>query len=79
MIKEEINIGGCGFIYIQDKNEYSLYYNNEEEWREDLRGKLSSYIIDTGNGLKITQNKKSNLDYSEAAELKFLLNKITDL
>ena len=79
MEKEEINIGGCGFIYIQDKNEYSLYYNNEEEWREDLRGKLSSYIIDTGNGLKITQNKKCNLDYSEAAELKFLLNKIIDL
>jgi len=79
MIKEEINIGGCGYIYIQDKNEYSLYYNNDEDWREDLRGELSSKIIDTGNGLKITQNKKCELDYSEAAELKFLLNKIIDL
>ena len=76
-IREEVEIGGCGYVYIQANNIHRLYHDrNDKGWREDLRGKLVTQIKDTGNGLKIRQNKKNRLDYSEAVEIQFLLNKI---
>jgi hypothetical protein len=76
-MKEQITLGGCNYIYIQENNEFQLFYDEKDtSWREDLRGKLATKIIDTGNDLKIIQEKKNRLDYSEASEIKFLLNKI---
>ena len=76
-MKEQITLGGCNYIYIQENNEFQLFYDEKDtSWREDLRGKLATKIIDTGNYLKIIQEKKNRLDYSEASEIKFLLNKI---
>lgn len=76
-MEEQITLGGCNYIYIQQKNEFQLFYDVKDiSWREDLRGKLATKIIDTGNDLKIIQEKKNRLDYSEASEIKFLLNKI---
>lgn len=76
-MKEQITLGGCNYIYIQHENEFQLFYDSKDtSWREDLRGKLASKIIDTGNDLKIIQEKKNRLDYSEASEINFLLNKI---
>ena len=76
-IMEEVKIGGCGYVYIRENNIYRLYYDrNDKGWREDLRGKLVTQIEDTGNGFKIRQEKKNRLDYSEAVEIQFLLNKI---
>ena len=76
-MREEITLGGCNYIYIQENNEFQLLYDAKDTaWREDLRGKLATKIIDTGNNLKIIQEKKNRLDYSEASEIKFLLNKI---
>jgi hypothetical protein len=76
-MKEQITLGGCNYIYIQENNEFQLFYDEKDtSWREDLSGKLATKIIDTGNDLKIIQEKKNRLDYSEASEIKFLLNKI---
>jgi hypothetical protein len=76
-MKEQITLGGCNYIYIQENNEFQLFYDEKDtSWREDLKGKLATKIIDTGNYLKIIQEKKNRLDYSEASEIKFLLNKI---
>lgn len=76
-MEEQITLGGCNYIYIQYKNEFQLFYDAKDtSWREDLRGQLATKIIDTGNDLKIIQEKKNRLDYSEASEIKFLLNKI---
>ena len=76
-MEEQITLGGCNYIYIQHKNEFQLFYDAKDtSWRKDLRGKLATKIIDTGNDLKIIQEKKNRLDYSEASEIKFLLNKI---
>jgi hypothetical protein len=76
-MKEQITLSGCNYIYIQENNEFQLFYDEKDtSWREDLRGKLATKIIDTGNDLKIIQEKKNRLDYSEASEIKFLLNKI---
>ena len=70
-------IGECSYIYKKTKNKYSLSYDpDDKEWAEHIRGKIAFAIADTGNGLEITQNKKNFLDYSEAAELKYLLSKI---
>ena len=76
-MREEITLGGCNYIYFEHENEFQLFYDAKDTaWREDLRGKLATKIIDTGNNLKIIQEKKNRLDYSEASEIKFLLNKI---
>ena len=76
-MKEQIKLGGCNYIYVEHENEFQLFYDAKDtSWREDLRGKLATKIIDTGNGLEIIQEKKNRLDYSEATEIKFLLNKI---
>ena len=76
-MKEKITLGGCNYIYVEHENEFQLFYDAKDiSWREDLRGKLATKIIDTGNGLEIIQEKKNRLDYSEASEIKFLLNKI---
>ena len=76
-IREEVEIGSCGYVYIRENNIHRLYYDsNDTGWREDLKGKLATQIEDTGNGLKIRQDKKNRLDYSEAVEIQFLLNKI---
>ncbi len=81
MEREAVKIRGCGYIYtkVLDWNcdIYKLYHDSDDKWwREDLKGKLATQIKDTGNGLKIRQEKKNRLDYSEAAEIQFLLNKI---
>ena len=76
-IREEIKIGGCGYVYIRENNTHRLYYDsNDKGWRKDLQGELATQIEDAGNGLKIRQEKKNRLDYSEAVEIQFLLNKI---
>ena len=58
-------------------NTHTLYYSMGEEYMEDCRGEICMRVIDTGNGLKITedapQKKKNNLDYGEALYLSILL------
>jgi len=81
MEREVVKIGGCGYIYTKECvakcDIHKLYYDSDDKgWREDLKGKLATQIDNTGNGLKIRQEKKNRLDYSEAAEIQFLLNKI---
>ena len=74
---KKVKIGGCNFIYYNSENTYILTYDpSDEYWVDEVKGKVAYKIVDNGNGLEITQNKKNFLNYSEVAELKFLLNKI---
>lgn len=74
---ERIKLGSCIYMYEQKENNYNLYYDADDfGWVEDLRGQIACQVIDTGNGLIITQEKTNELDYGLASELKFLLNKI---
>ena len=73
----KVIIGECSYIYKKTKNKYSLIYDpNDKEWAEHVRGKIAFAIADTGNGLLISQEKTNELNYSEVAELKYLLSKI---
>jgi len=73
---KEVKIGGCKYIYSHSENTYVLTYDPSDDWTENYKGQAAYKIVDTGNGLEITQNKKNFLDYGEAAELKYLLSKI---
>ena len=73
---KKVKIGSCKYIYSHSENEYVLIYDPSDDWVDELKGQAAYKIVDTGNGLEITQNKKNFLDYSEAAELKYLLSKI---
>jgi len=76
---KKVKIGSCKYIYSYIENTYVLTYDPSDDWGAELKGKVAYKIVDNGNGLEITQNKKNFLDYSEAAELKYLLNKIKQL
>lgn len=56
---------------------HTLYYSMGEQYLPHCRGEICMRILDTGNGLKITQDapqkKKNNLDYGEALYLSILL------
>lgn len=73
---KKVKIGSCKYIYYNSENTYVLTYDPSDDWVAELKGKVAYKIVDTGNGLEITQSKKNFLDYSEAAELKYLLSKI---
>ena len=73
---KKVKIGCCKYIYSHSENTYILTYDPSDDWGAELKGKVAYKIVDNGNGLEITQNKKNFLDYSEAAELKYLLSKI---
>ena len=73
---KKVTIYGMKYLYSKLDNVYILYYDPKGDWVEKVKGKTAFQITDTGNGLEITQNKKNKLDYSEAVELKYLLNKI---
>jgi len=73
---KKVKIGGCKYIYSHSENTYILTYDPSDDWTENYKGQFAYKIVDNGNGLEITQNKKNFLDYSEAAELKYLLSKI---
>jgi hypothetical protein len=73
---KKVKIGSCKYIYYNSENTYVLTYDPSDDWVNEIKGKVAYKIVDTGNGLEITQNKKNFLDYSEAAELKYLLSKI---
>jgi hypothetical protein len=57
-------------------NTYFLKYNFGEQWQQNVKGTVAFSIIDTGNGLKISQDKKGCLNYSEALYLSVLLRLI---
>lgn len=73
---KKVKIGSCKYIYYNSENTYVLTYDPSDDWVNEIKGQVAYKIVDTGNGLEITQNKKNFLDYSEAAELKYLLSKI---
>jgi hypothetical protein len=73
---KKVKIGGCKYIYSHSENTYILTYDPSDDWTENYKGQVAYKIVDNGNGLEITQNKKNFLDYGEAAELKYLLSKI---
>jgi hypothetical protein len=74
---KKVIIGECSYIYKKTKNKYSLSYDpDDKEWAEHVKGKIAFAIADTGNGLLISQEKPNELNYSEVAELKYLLSKI---
>jgi hypothetical protein len=73
---KKVKIGGCKYIYSHSENTYVLTYDPSDDWGAELKGKVAYKIVDNGNGLEITQNKKNFLNYGEAAELKYLLSKI---
>lgn len=73
----QVMIGNNSYIYKKTENKYTLTYDhNDKEWYENIRGKIAFEIEDTGNGLIISQEKPNELNYSEVAELKYLLSKI---
>lgn len=73
---KKVKIGSCKYIYYNSENTYMLTYDPSDDWGAELKGEVAYKIVDNGNGLEITQSKKNLLDYSEAAELKYLLSKI---
>lgn len=74
---KKVNIKGCRYLYAETTDTYTLYFDpNDLEWAEHIRGEIAYQIINTGNGLLISQEKPNELNYSEVAELKYLLNKI---
>ena len=73
---KKVKISGCKYIYSHSENEYVLTYDPSDDWTENYKNQVAYKIVDNGNGLEITQNKKNFLDYGEAAELKYLLSKI---
>lgn len=74
---EEINLGGCIYMYENKGDTYTLYYANNNMWRYDLKGKKAFEIHDFGNGIGINPKlvSRKTLDYGEASELFFLLSK----
>ena len=73
----KVIIDECSYIYKKTNNKYSLIYDpDDKEWSEHVRGKIAFAIADTGNCLLISQEKPNELNYSEVAELKYLLSKI---
>jgi hypothetical protein len=56
---------------------HQLYYSKASHWVEPIRGTLALKIIEDGNGL-ILDNKISKLNYSEANQMKILLNIIAN-
>ena len=74
---KKVNIKGSGYLYAETDDSYILYFDpNDCGWNEHVKGKIAYQVIDTGNGLLISQEKPNELNYSEVAELKYLLNKI---
>lgn len=70
-------IGSNQYYYEQIGQVYRLYYSNSKTWASHVRGKTAFEVVDTGNGLIMPyQQQAKHLDYSEAAELKYLLSKI---
>lgn len=72
-----VYIGGNQYYYEKVGQVYRLYHSNSKTWAPHVRGKVSFEVVDTGNGLIIPyQQHGKHLDYSEAAELSYLLKKI---
>lgn len=50
----------------KDGDDYTFNYSHSYVWNSNIKGTEAFKVINDGNGLKITQNKKGRLDYSEA-------------
>lgn len=61
---------------LNDTVVYTAYYSNSSQWMPHVRNTVAMEVVDTGNGLLFTQEKKNQLDYSEAELLKHILKKI---
>jgi hypothetical protein len=55
-------------------NEYELEYSNSAPWAESIRGTRALSILDHGNGFTFSRTIESEVDYSDALELKLLMN-----
>ena len=56
---------------------YSLYRSENSEWSDHVKNEKILIVEDTGNGLILQWEekvKKHNLDYSQADELRLILN-----
>jgi hypothetical protein len=64
------------FDLVKNDNEIILNRSNNSDWVDDVRGKESARVTDTGNGLVVIfdQEKKVKLDYDQAEELFILLS-----
>lgn len=52
---------------------YELITSDNEVWTSHNRGKIVATLLDTGNGVKIS-NAKKTMDYSDLSELRILVN-----
>ena len=57
---------------------FNLYYSDNSEWVESIRGKKIMSLTDTGNEI-ILGHKVEQLEYDAAFELRLLLNTISAL
>jgi hypothetical protein len=74
---KKIKLGGCGYLYQKTEGKHTLIADPKDEgWYDDLKGQAVFQIEDTGNGIEFTQRNKNRLDYDEAQELFYLLNKL---
>lgn len=71
---KKVKIGCCKYIYYNSENTHVLTYDPSDDWVDEVKGQVAYKIVDTGNGLEITQSKKNFLDYCEVVELTYLLN-----
>lgn len=72
----KITLGDCKYLYLAETDKYTLLYDPDDNWVDEIKGKVALELIDTGNGIVFNQNEKNKLDYSELVELRYLLNQI---
>lgn len=73
---KKITLGDCNYLYVSEKDTHTLLYDYDDTWVDEIKGTVAMRLIDTGNDVVFNQREKNRLDYSELAELKFLLNQI---
>lgn len=56
------------------ETEYELKYSNSAPWEESIRGTRALSIIDHGNGFTFSRTFEEEVNYSDALELKLLMN-----
>lgn len=59
-------------IIVED-DKYTLYFSSNSIWASNVRGTICFEYKDTGNGVKFTQKKKGNLDYSDLSYITIIL------
>ena len=77
--KKPIFVDGVHEYDVEIKGDtYTLYHSNSAIWAENVKGKVTFEIENTGNSYIITQEKKGKLDYSEFFELGLLMKFMKD-